>query len=261
MEASSVTAPAPSVSVVLTPPSVSAPAPQPVKIGAPPENVPLELAAVKGAFENSGNARFLDLSGRFTLEERAKIQKGAEDLAFKTGGKVWLLAIPGKTDVTTFAPIHKDLHLGSRDVFFIFNGDKRHLQTVSKTIGNDVLKTTNKSFYKSQVQGTLDMMDELGKVVNSAAPANTATTAVPVKAPKQSKTGGAEILIVAVALAAVAWFVMKRKPVAPQPAVVARREPPKPALEKAEKTPLEKAETKPVSDADKTDDDSKQEGV
>src|SRR4051812_24338616 len=99
MEASSVTAPAPSVSVLPTPPSVAVP--QPVKVGAPPENVPLDVAAVKGAFENSGNARFLDLSGRFTLDERAKIQKGAEDLAFKTGGKVWLLAIPGKTDVTT----------------------------------------------------------------------------------------------------------------------------------------------------------------
>jgi hypothetical protein len=257
----SVTAPAPSASVVLTPPSATAP--QPVKVGAPPENVPLELAAVKGAFENSGNARFLDLSGRFTLDERAKIQKGAEDLAFKTGGKVWLLAIPGKTDVTTFAPIHKDLHLGSRDVFFIFNVDKRHLQTVSKTIGNDVLKTTNKSFYKSQVQGTLDMLDELGKVVNSAAPANTATTAVPVKGPKQSKTGGAEILLVAVGLAALVWFVMKRKPAA-QPAVVARREPvAKASAEKSETKPAAKAapETKPVSEEDKTDDGSKQEGA
>jgi hypothetical protein len=250
----SVTAPAPSVSVVLTPPSATAPQPvQPVKVGAPPENVPLELAAVKGAFESSGNARFLDLSGRFTLEERAKIQKGAEDLAFKTGGKVWLLAIPGKTDVTTFAPIHKELHLGSRDVFFIFNVDKRHLQTVSKTIGNDVLKATNKSFYKSQLQGTLDMMDELGKVVNTAAPANTATTAVPVKAPKQSKTGGAEILLVAVGLAALVWFVMKRKPAAPLPAA-ARSAP-------AERAPAEKAATTPAPEEDKKDDESKQEGA
>ncbi|MGZ3420458.1 MAG: hypothetical protein ACXVEE_21455 [Polyangiales bacterium] len=230
------TAPAPSVSVL-----VSAPVPQPVKVGAPPESVPLEVNAVRDAFANSGNARFLDLSGRFTLDERGRIQKAAEDLAFKTGGKVWLLAIPGKTDVTTFAPVHKDLHLGPRDVFFIFNGDKRHLQTVSKTVGNDVLKTTNKSFYKSQVQGTVDMLDELGKVVNTAAPGTgTATTAVPVKAPKQSKTGGAEILLVAVALAAVAWLVIKRKPVQAKPASA-----PAPKAEPPKKDDPDKDESKP----------------
>jgi hypothetical protein len=193
--------------------------PQPVKVGAPPEPVALEPAAVKDAFAAGGNARFLDLSGRFTLDDRAKIQKAAEDLAFKTGGKVWLLAIPGKTDVANFASVHKDLHLGPRDVYFIFNGDKRHLQTASKTMGNEVLKTTNKAFYKSQVQGTVDMMDELGKALTSAnAASSTATTAVPVKAPRASKTGGAEILLVAVALAVVAWLVIKRKPT-PKPAV------------------------------------------
>jgi hypothetical protein len=35
---------------------------------------------------------------------------------------------------------------------------------------------------------------------------------VPVKQPHASKTGGAEILLVAVALAAVGWMVVKRKP-------------------------------------------------
>jgi hypothetical protein len=268
MEAPSVTSPSPSVSVVLgapaPQPSVSIAPPQPVKVGAPPENVPVELAAVKGAFESSGNARFLDLSGRFTLDERARIQKSAEDLAFKTGGKAWILAIPGKTDVATFAPIHKDLHLGARDVLFIFNVDKRHLQTVSKTVGNDVLKTTNKSFYKSQVQGTVDMMEELGKVVTTAAPgAGTATTAVPVKAPRQSKTGGAEILLVAVALAAVAWMVIKRKPVAPKP--LAAKPAPAAEPEPAAEPPVAEEDVSEgkakVDGAAKADDESKREGA
>ncbi|MGZ3475452.1 MAG: hypothetical protein ACXWUG_15165, partial [Polyangiales bacterium] len=85
------------------------------------------------------------------------------------------------------------------------------------------------------------MMEELGKVVNTAAPSTgTATTAVPVKAPKQSKTGGAEILLVAVALAAVAWLVIKRKPVQAKPASA-----PAPKAEPPKKDDPDKDESKP----------------
>lgn len=204
-------------------PSASLPPP----VGAPPEPVPVDLAAVKNAFSNAGSVRFLDLSGRFTLDDRAKITAAAESLSQKSGGKVWVLALPGKTDVNGFAPIHKDLHMGPRDVLFIFNGDRRHLQTVTKSVGNDVLKITNKEFYKSQVQGTVAMMDELAKQLATAAPATTSTT-VATPPPKASRGAvpGELVILVPVAIAVLAWYALRNTKAKPVP--VARTAKPKP---------------------------------
>ncbi len=63
----------------------------------------VELASIESAFTAAGAARFLDVSGRFTFEDRAAIAKGVSELAQKTNAKVLVLALPGKTDVNSFA--------------------------------------------------------------------------------------------------------------------------------------------------------------
>lgn len=191
---------------------------------APPEPISVEPAAVKQAFAAAGPARFMDLSGRFTFDDRATLTKAVEDLSQKTGGKVWVLALPGKTDVNTYASIHSELKLKPQDVLFIFSQERRHLhsQALTKPVGNEILQSTNKQFYKSQTAGILDMLKEVeGRLAKSqtatGAPATT-TTSAPAQGAPRSKTTAFELVLLPVAIAVVAWLLLKtRKPAAARP--------------------------------------------
>lgn len=218
-------APAPSLSVVV-PPAPAVPA-------APPESIALDLGSVKTAFQSAGQARFLDLSGRFSFDDRAKITQAVADLSQKTAAKVWVLALPGKTDVNTYADIHKELKMSQKDVLLIFSADKRHLhsQAIPKTVGNEILKETNAAFYKSsQTTGVLQMLDAVGARLASAAPVTTASTGTP-GAPAAAKKPAIPLdgILVVVAVFAIAWMLFKN------------RTPPKAAAKPAKKSADEQA--------------------
>lgn len=188
---------------------------------APPEAIALELGAVEKAFAAAGNARFLDLSGRFSFEDRQRVAAAVTDTAQKTGSKVYVLALPGKTDVNAYASIHADLKLQQRDVLLIFSADKRHLhsQAIPKTVGNEILKDTNKEFYKSQPNGVLQMLDQIASRLSTAA---TATTAAPSAstaqgAPAKKPMLPVEWVLIAVAVAVIAYLLLKTKSPAPSP--------------------------------------------
>lgn len=220
-------APAPSLSaVILPPPAPSVPA-------APPESIALDLGAVKSAFQAAGQARFLDLSGRFSFDDRAKINQAVADLSQKTGAKVWVLALPGKTDVNAYASIHADLKMSQKDVLLIFSADKRHLhsQAIPKTVGNEILKETNAAFYKSsQTSGVLQMLDAAGVRLANAAPVTTASTGAP-GAPSGAKKPAIPLdgILVVVAVIAIGWMLFKN------------RTPPKAAAKPAKKSTDEQA--------------------
>ncbi len=192
---------------------------------APPEAIALELGAVEKALAAAGNARFLDLSGRFSFEDRQRVAAAVADTAQKTGSKVYVLALPGKTDVNAYAGIHADLKLQQRDVLLIFSADKRHLhsQAIPKTVGNEILKETNKEFYKSQPNGVLQMLDQVASRLSSA---STTTTAAPSASTAHTGPGKKPMLpiewvLIAVAVAVIAYLLLKtnRKP----PAAPAKR--------------------------------------
>lgn len=211
-------------------PTLSAPIVTPTTAPpAPAEPIALELKAVEQAFVAAGNARFLDLSGRFSFEDRSKLVAGVADLAQKTGAKVYVLALPGKTDVNTFAAVHADLKLSPRDVFLIFSADKRHLhsQAIPKSVGNDILKDTNKEFYRSQTSGVLQMFDEIAKRLTGAS--TTASTAAPSSSAGHPAAGKKpmlpmEYVLIALAIGVIAWLMLKtnRKP---QPAPARKSKP------------------------------------
>lgn len=205
---------APAVAVTpITPPSGPA---------APPEPIALDLKAVEQAFVAAGNARFLDLSGRFSFEDRQKLNTAVSTVADRTGAKVYVLALPGKTDVNAFAAIHGDLKLAPKDVLFIFSGDKRHLhsQAIPKTTGNEILKETNKEFYRSQSSGVLQMLDQIATRLSNSTVATTSS------APTSTGAAGAkkpmlpmEWVLIALAVAVIAWLMFKtNKNPAPGPA-------------------------------------------
>lgn len=192
---------------------------------APPEPVAVELGSIQQALAGAGTHRFLDLSGRFTFDERAQIAKGVSDLAQKTNAKVFVVAVPGKTDVNSFAPLHANLKLQTRDVLFIFSGEKRHLhsQAIPKSAGSEILQQTNKDFYKSQTTGVLMMFDKIAERLSTAA--TTATTVAPASsAPAQATRGRTVIpiewVLLAVAAAVIAWalFRTNKKPAPKKPA-------------------------------------------
>lgn len=195
---------------------------EPPPNAAPPESVPVELKAVEQAFVAAGNARFLDLSGRFTFEERGQLSRGVSELAEKTHGKVYVLALPGKTDVASFAAIHGDLKLQPRDVLLIFSADKRHLhsQAIPKTEGTKILAATNKDFYKSQTTGVLAMFKEIETRLASATTASTtqpSTTAAPIK-PKTLIPAEWALLAVAAIVITFALLRTNKKPAPKNPA-------------------------------------------
>ncbi len=186
---------------------------------APPEPISVEPAAVKQAFAAAGPARFMDLSGRFTFEDRATITKAVEALSQKTGGKVWVLAVPGKTDVNTYGSIHAELKMKSQDVLFVFSQDRRHLhsQALGKTVSNEILQQTNKQFYKSQTSGVLDMLQAIeGRLAKTSAttgaPATaTSATSEPPQGAPRSKTTAFELVLLPVAIAAIVFLLLKTR--------------------------------------------------
>ena len=189
--------------------------PAPTAPPAPAESVALDVGSVKVAFQAAGPARFLDLSGRFTFEDRAKINLAVTELQAKSGAKVWVLALPGKTDVNTYAAIHGDLKMTQKDLLLIFSADKRHLhsQALPKAVGNEILKDTNAAFYKtSQATGVLAMLDEAGKRLSSAAPATSASTAAPGTAGQPTKPAiPLDGLLAIVAVVAIGWMLLKNR--------------------------------------------------
>jgi len=211
---------APSAASSLTIPPADPAAP--VANAAPAEAVPVELKAVEQTLAAAGDARFLDLSGRFTFDERAQLTRGVNGLAEKTHAKVYVLALPGKTDVASFAAIHADLKLQPRDVLFIFSADKRHLhsQAIPKTAGAEILKDTNHDFYKSQTTGVLKMFDAIGVRLSSATTTSTAqpSTTTPRPAPKTKVPTEWVVLAVAVLVIAFAVLRTNKKPVPKNPA-------------------------------------------
>lgn len=182
---------------------------------APAEPVAVELKAVEGAFASGPPARFLDLSGRFTFADRQKIADGVERLHQKTGAKVWVLALPGKTDVNGFGPIHANLKLQRKDVLFVFSADKRHLhsQALPREVGSEILKETNKEFYKSQSNGVLQMFDVIDRRMSSSAPASTATATTTATTPSPAKRSAmpAEWIVGLVAIAVVVYVLLRPK--------------------------------------------------
>lgn len=221
----------PSVSVLspsalpLAPSSVAAAPSQapvaPTAPPAPPEAIALDLASVKSAFQGV-QARFLDLSGRFSFDERARISSAVNELSQKTGSKVWVLALPGKTDVNTYAPIHAELKMQKSDVLLIFSAERRHLhsQAIPKSTGNDILKETNTAFYKSSpVEGVLETLDAVTTRLAPATAATTQTTATPA-APQPSTPRAPTIpidwLLIAAAAAVIVWMLLKGRKT-PQP--------------------------------------------
>jgi hypothetical protein len=203
-------------------PTASSSAPPSAPSGAPPEPVALELAPIEQAFSAAGTARFLDLSGRFTLEDRNAIAAGVTELSQKTNSKVLVLALPGKTDVNSFASIHADLKLQPRDVLLIFSAEKRHLhsQAIPKTTGNEILKDTNKDFYKSQTTGVLKMFDAIAVRLSSATTASTAAPATSAPPVGTRSKFQAEWVLFAVAFAVIVWALVRtsKKPVPKKPA-------------------------------------------
>jgi len=201
-------------------PSPAAPA-APSVPPAPAEAMPVEIASIEQAFTAAGTARFLDLSGRFTFEDRAAIVKGVTDLAQKTNAKVFVLALPGKTDVNSFAAIHADLKLAPRDVLLIFSAEKRHLhsQAIPKSVGTEILTKTKDDFYKSQKTGVLKMFDEIGARLATATTTTTATTATPPSSVRAKTLIPVEWVLLAVAAAVIAWALFRtKKPVPKKPA-------------------------------------------
>lgn len=195
----------------------------PISPAAPPEPIPLDIKAVEQAFVAAGNARFVDLSGRFSFEDRGKLNAAVTDVASRTGAKVYVLALPGKTDVNAFAAIHANLKLAPKDVLFIFSGDKRHLhsQAIPKTTGNEILKETNKEFYRSQSSGVLQMLDQIATRLSSAATASTTGQPSVNTGPAGAKKPmlPMEWVLIALAVAVIAWLMFKTsKNPAPKPA-------------------------------------------
>lgn len=205
--------------IPLTPPGAALPAPP--ANAAPPEPIPLDLKAIEQAFTAAGNARFLDLSGRFTFEDRQKLATAVNDVATKTSSKIYVLALPGKTDVNNFAAIHADMKLAPKDVLFIFSADKRHLhsQAIPKSVGNDILKDTNKEFYKSQTNGVLQMLDQIaGKLANVTVASTAAPSAQPGGAPAKKPMLPVEWVLIALAVGVIAWLMFTtNKGPAPKP--------------------------------------------
>ncbi len=200
---------------------------------APAEPVAVDLASVKQAFSSGPPGHFLDLSGRFTFADRAKLVAGVHELQQKTGAKVWVLALPGKTDVNPYGAIHAELKMAPKDVLFIFSVDKRHLhsQQLTKAVGNDILKATNKEFYKSQTNGILAMLKEIDTRMTGmpATPSpvgsapGTVATQTPSNAPKQMIP--TEYVLLTAAVAVVAWLVLRKKPTPPPPVTVRAKKP------------------------------------
>lgn len=189
---------------------------------APAESIAVDYAAVKQAFAGGGPARFLDLSGRLTFDERKQITAKVEALAQKTNGRAWVLALPGKTDVNQFAKIHDELKLGGSDLFFVYSQGQRHLhnKTLGKDVGNEILKKTNPTFYKqaTQVQGILETLDEFERRLATAAPgATTPGVAVPGQTPaKKTAFQSAQPFLIVAIVAVVVWIALRRKPEPPK---------------------------------------------
>lgn len=188
---------------------------------APPEAIALELGAVEKALAAAGTARFLDLSGRFSFEDRQRVAAAVADTAQKTGSKVYVLALPGKTDVNAYASIHADLKLQQRDVLLIFSADKRHLhsQAIPKTVGNEILKETNKEFYKSQPNGVVQMLDQIASRLSTAATTATAAPSASTAqgAPARKPMLPVEWVLIAIAVAVIAYLLLKTNRAAPAP--------------------------------------------
>jgi hypothetical protein len=204
--------------VPLTAPPAALPSAPPN--AAPPEPIPVDLKAIEQAFTAAGSARFLDLSGRFTFEDRSKLAQAVNDVAVKTGAKVYVLALPGKTDVNNFAAIHADMKLAPKDVLFIFSADKRHLhsQAIPKSVGNDILKETNKEFYKSQTNGVLQMLDQISARLANVITASTAAPSAQPGAPAKKPMLPVEWVLIALAIGVIAWLMFKsNKGPAPKP--------------------------------------------
>lgn len=208
--------------------SISAPA-APTGPVAPAEAIPVEIKAIEQAFVAAGNARFLDLGGRFTFDDRTRITNGVNDLAAKTGAKVYVLALPGKTDPNSFAAIHSDLKLQPRDVLFVFSAEKRHLhsQAIPKSVGSEILKDTNKDFYKSQTEGVLKMFDAIAARLTSAAQTSTAApaTSAPVQTPRARTIIQGEWVLLAVAAVVIAWALLRTSKKAPPKKAAPKSEP------------------------------------
>lgn len=200
----------------LTPPPAT-----PALPAAPPEPIALDLKNIEQAFVAAGNARFLDLSGRFTFEDRGKLNTAVNETAQKTGAKVYVLALPGKTDVNNFAAIHADMKLAPKDVLFIFSADKRHLhsQAIPKSVGNEILKDTNKEFYRSQTSGVLQMLDQIaGRLVNATVATTSSPSAAPTTVGVKKPMLPVEWILIALAVAVIAWLMFKtNKNAAPKP--------------------------------------------
>ena len=104
---------------------------------------------------------------------------------------------------------------GSGHVLFIFSADKRHLhsQAIPKTVGAEILKDSNKEFYKSQTEGVLKMFKLIEARLSSA---STTSTSQPVQVPQPKKpaTFRSEyvLLIVAAVVIAFALFRTSKKP-------------------------------------------------
>ncbi len=215
---------------------------------APAESIAVDYAAVKQAFASGGKARFLDLSGRLTFDERKQIVARVEALEQKTGGRTWVLALPGKTDVNQFAKIHDELKLSGSDVLFIYSLQQRHLhnKALGKDVGNEILKKTNPTFYKqaTQVQGVLETLDEFERRLATAAPGTTTPgVAVPVNGPaNKGQSAYTKPFAVVAVVAVVVWIALRRK-----------QEPPKrPSLPKAKSRtsrPGDRADRTPVPGA------------
>lgn len=187
----------------------------------PAETIAVEYNAVKQAFTASTQpARFMELSGRFTVDERKQIVARAELLAQKTGGRVWVLALPGKTDVNQFAKIHDEAKMSGSDVLFIFSQGQRHLhnKALGKDIGNEILKATNAAFYKqSQTKGVVDTLDEFERRLGTSAPGVTTqpgTVAPPV--PKKGGLSAAQPFIIVGLVAVIVWIALRKKPEPPK---------------------------------------------
>lgn len=212
-------------SIVSTNPSVPSSAAAPASAGslvvpsvpaAPPEAIAVDLGSVKSAFQAAGQARFLDLSGRFSFADRAKINTAVTELSQKTGAKAWVLALPGKTDVNAYATIHAELKMQSKDVLLIFSADKRHLhsQAIPKSVGNEILKETNAAFYKSsQTSGVLQMIDAVSTRLSTSAPGTSSSTgATPAPNPaKKTSTLPIDGILVIVAVAVIGWMLLRSR--------------------------------------------------
>ncbi len=186
----------------------------------PAETIAVEYNAVKQAFTASTQpARFMDLSGRLTLDERKQITARVEALSQKTGARVWVLALPGKTDVNQFAKIHDEAKMTGSDVLFIFSQGQRHLhnKALGKDIGNEILKVTNGAFYKqSQTKGVVDTLDEFERRLGTSAPGVAQPGTVAVPAPKKSGLAAAQPFIIVGLVAVIVWIALRKKPEPPK---------------------------------------------